>query len=220
MKKSNSFEVRSAMVLAMLAVASPLALAQSGAGSGAANGSEASSGTGTDAGTGTGTGADASAGTSANAASQKLSDEQIAAVVLAADNAELNQARLAEKKTKSKQVKGFAHHMISDHGKHEHAVVSMDKQNRMTPEQSSLSQSLASQTGDTTRQLGEMSGKSFDKAYIDAQVKEHQSLLDALNHQLIPDASNPRVKEMLTRTARTVSSHLEQAKRIQASMAG
>lgn len=204
MKRMNGISVKSVMALALLVAASPLALAQTDANSGATTGGNAASTT----------------TTNTTATGQKLTDGQIAAVVLAADGAEMNQAKMAEKKSRNKKVKGFAHHMLSDHGKNEHALASMDKKTKMIPEQSDLSQSMTTQAEQTAKQLQEMSGKEFDKAYIDAQVQQHQALLDTMNNQLIPNAQNPKLKAMLDKTAKTVSSHLEQAKRIQASMAG
>lgn len=149
---------------------------------------------------------------------QNLNDGQIAAVVLVADHAERNQARLAERKSTNQQIQGFAQHMISDHGKNEKAVARMDRTGNLTPKRSGLSQSLTDQTHRTTQKLERLSGARFDQAYIDSQIREHQSLLNALNSQLIPEARSPKVREMLTRTARAVSSHLEEAKRIQASL--
>lgn len=158
--------------------------------------------------------------TTAGAGTQQLNDSQIAMVVMAADTAEVSQAKMAATKAQNKQVKTFASHMAMDHSTNEHQVAQFDKKKKMTPEESQLSQTLTTQAQQTATQLQGMSGAQFDKAYMDAQVQQHQMVLDALNNQLIPNAQNAQLKTMLQKTAKKVAEHLEMAKKIQSSMSG
>ena len=154
------------------------------------------------------------------AGTQQMTDSQIAMVVMTADTAEVSQAKMATQKAQNKQVKSFANHMMKDHSTNEHQVAQFDKKRKMTPEESQLSQTLTTQAQQTSTQLQGMTGAQFDKAYMDAQVQQHQMVLDALNNQLIPNAQNTQLKDMLEKTAKKVAQHLEMAKKIQARMTG
>ena len=75
--------------------------------------------------------------------------------------------------------------------------------------------------GDADKMLGSLrgaSGASFDLAYIDGQVAEHQKVLDTIDQQLLPSATTEKVIEALKRMRETVASHLEEAKSIQSEL--
>jgi putative membrane protein len=48
----------------------------------------------------------------------------------------------------------------------------------------------------------------------------HEKVLRQLDDQLIPSADNAELRQLLTATRATVSSHLEQARQIQAQLGG
>jgi putative membrane protein len=52
-------------------------------------------------------------------------------------------------------------------------------------------------------------GSDFDRAYIDAQVKAHQEVLDALDNKLIPNAQDASLKANLQQVRPTVAQHLK-----------
>jgi len=63
-----------------------------------------------------------------------------------------------------------------------------------------------------------LSGAAFDKAYIANEVAYHQQVLDAVDKVLIPSAKNDELKALLVKVRPAFVSHLEQAKRVQASL--
>jgi putative membrane protein len=63
-----------------------------------------------------------------------------------------------------------------------------------------------------------LSGKAFDKAYVDNEVSYHQTVLDALDKTLIPNASNSELKNLLVKVRPAFVAHLEHAKHIQAQL--
>jgi putative membrane protein len=88
----------------------------------------------------------------------------------------------------------------------------------VTPEDNDTSKSLT-QGGETTRtRLAGLSGKEFDKAYVDNEVTYHQTVLDALDKTLIPNASNAELKALLVKVRPAFVAHLEHAKHIQAEL--
>jgi predicted outer membrane protein len=66
--------------------------------------------------------------------------------------------------------------------------------------------------------LKQADATSFDSLYISAQVQQHQEVLDMLNGQLIPAATNPELKAQLEKAHTMVQKHLTDAKDIQQSL--
>lgn len=140
-----------------------------------------------------------------------LNDEQIAGITDAANSAEIEQGKLARLKSKDAAVQKFAAKMIAAH---EEAKKNQDKLKLKTAE-SMLGNSLGTEAASALNTLKGAEGKDFDKAYIDAQVNEHQKLLDALNDKLIPNVKNPDLKAYLNQILPHVSRHLQEAQEIQ-----
>ena len=60
-----------------------------------------------------------------------------------------------------------------------------------------------------------LTGKEFDKAYIDNEVAYHQTVLDAIDKTLIPNAQNADLKALLEKVRPAIQAHLDMAKKIQ-----
>jgi putative membrane protein len=147
------------------------------------------------------------------------SDPQIAAIVVTANQVDIDAGKLAETKTKSKDVKAFAQRMVTDHSGVNKAATDLVKKLNVTPEDNPTSQSLK-QGGDANiAKLKTLSGASFDKSYIDHEVAYHESVLDALDKTLIPDAKNEELKALLVKVRPAFVAHLEHARHLQAELA-
>jgi len=142
-----------------------------------------------------------------------LSDEQIAAVTDAANSAEIEQAKLAESKSKDAGVKRFAAMMIAHHG----AAKAKQAKLKLKPAESSVSTSLQADAAGTLDALKSDKGKDFDKAYIAAQVDGHRKVLDTINAKLLPNVKNAELKAYLDEIKPRVEQHLKEAKRLQES---
>jgi putative membrane protein len=144
-------------------------------------------------------------------------DAQIAEVIDAANNGEMAQAREAVSKAKNPRVKQFAQHMITDHGNAEAKLRSIDSKNSITPQDSSVSDRIKQNGDQVMTKLRSSSGSDFDKAYIDAQVDQHQKVLDQIDHD-IPQAQNAALVAYLKDVRTKVAHHLKMAQDIQASL--
>jgi putative membrane protein len=176
---------------------------------GSTNGSAMGSGSGASSGM-------ASGGTGDT--SSTFTDEQITAVTNAANTGEVDQAKEAVKKAKSGKVKTFAQHMITDHGAAFKQQTDIEKKANITPQDNDTSRQIQSDGRTILSQIQGATGADFDRQYIDAQVKEHQSVLDALDNKLIPAAKNADLKSFLQKTRDKVADHLKMAKDIQSSL--
>jgi putative membrane protein len=146
------------------------------------------------------------------------SDAQIAAIVVAANTVDIDAGKLAESKTKNKDVRAFAERMVADHSGVNQQAVALVTKLHVTPEENDTSKSLTQGGAATRDKLKGLSGSAFDKAYVDNEVSYHQTVLDALDKTLIPSASNAELKALLTKVRPAFVAHLEHAKHMQANM--
>jgi putative membrane protein len=146
---------------------------------------------------------------------QALSDEQIAAVTDAANEAEVEQAKIAQKNAKNPRVKKFAAMMIKDHTQAKQKQKKLLGKIDITPADSSMSTQLESDSQQKLEDLKAVKGADFDRAYMDAQVDAHQKVLDAFDNQLIPEADNAEFKALLSEIRPKIAAHLAEAKDIQ-----
>src|SRR5262250_2071652 len=81
--------------------------------------------------------------TSAGVAAAKLTDPQIAHIVVTADDLDIANAKQALQKSKNAEVQRFANRMIADHGSvTDQAVALAKKKLKITPEDNPTSKSL------------------------------------------------------------------------------
>jgi putative membrane protein len=147
-----------------------------------------------------------------------ITDPQIVGVVTAADQIDIATAKLALKKTKNDQVKQFAQQMIDDHTKLQNSVNDLGKKLGVKPAPSDTSKSLHTAAAAENKKLAKLSGKAFDKEYIDHEVDYHQQVIDAASKVLIPNAKNAELKSALEGAAPLLQGHLDHAKQIQSSL--
>lgn len=147
-----------------------------------------------------------------------LSEGQIAMITDLANTAEIEQGKLAQTKAKAASVKKFAAMMVKHHTEAKNEQAKLVKELSLTPTQSQEATLLKSDADKALGSLRGASGASFDLAYIESQVSEHQKLLDTLDQQLIPSAQSEKVSSALKKLRQTVVSHLEEARGIQAEL--
>jgi putative membrane protein len=148
-----------------------------------------------------------------------LTDAQIAAVVVAANQVDIDNGVLAERKSKNEEVKKFAKRMVTDHTGVNKAAVELVTKLGVTPAETDASRGLTA-GGDATRsKLDALDGDTFDRAYVDNEVAYHKAVIEVLDTQLIPSATNAELKNMLVGVRPAFVAHLEHAQHIQASLA-
>ncbi len=144
-----------------------------------------------------------------------LSDEQIVAIVIAANTGEVQQAQLVKDRSHNAQVKKLAESIQADH-----QAISRDQQRlanktKITPMQNQMSLQLSSDNKQALDTLRGKKGADFDREYIEIQIKEHRDLLDTLDNKLIPQAKNGELKSSLQNARSKVESHLRAAEDVQ-----
>jgi len=158
------------------------------------------------------------AASASTAFAQAPNDAQIAAIVVTANQVDVDAGKLAESKGSNKEVKDFGKRMVADHtGVNKQATALVTKL-KVKPEENDTSKSLKSAGEANLKRLKELKGAEFDKAYVDNEVTYHQNVLDALDKTLIPNAKNQELKDLLVKVRPAFVAHLEHAKQLQSSL--
>jgi putative membrane protein len=147
-------------------------------------------------------------------------DPQIAGIVVAANQIDVDAGKLAKSRTKNKEVSSFAQQMITDHTAVNKQASALVKKLKVKPEESDTSKSLKAGASDNMAKLKPLKGADFDRAYVNHEVDYHQAVLDAIDKTLIPSAKNEELKGLLTKVRPAIAAHLEHAKHIQSSLKG
>ncbi len=152
-------------------------------------------------------------------AEKPLTDENIAAIVTTVNNGEIEQAKLAQTNAKDAKVKQFAQLMIQHHTAGNKEAEKILAKASMKPADNEISTKIASDSKAMVESWKPTKGADFDRAYMDAQVKQHQDVLAMMDAKLIPQVKNEDMKKALTGFRGVVETHLKQAQEIQGKLA-
>jgi putative membrane protein len=156
----------------------------------------------------------ASAG-AATPATARLTASQIAMVTELANSAEIEQGKLAQSKAKSASVKKFAAMMVKHHSEAKTDQAKLYQELGLTPTPSTQGNLLKDDADKTMGTLRAADGNAFDLAYMNSQVEAHQKVLNTINQELLPSASEEKLRDSLGDMKDTVEAHLKEARSIQ-----
>ena len=146
-------------------------------------------------------------------------DPQIAAIVVTANQVDIDAGKLATSRASSRDVRQFAQQMITDHTSVNKSATDLVKKLNVKPEPNPTSESLKKGGDENMASLKKLKGAEFDKAYVNHEVEYHQTVLDAVDKTLIPSAQNADLKALLVKVRPTFAAHLDHAKQLQSQLA-
>lgn len=131
------------------------------------------------------------------------------------NTAEIQLARIASKRASSSDVKKLAEKLAVDHSKNREQGRSLAQKLKapVTPvagEDITVAGSAAMPSD-----LQAKSGASFDKAYVEHEIRGHESNIQKIQSQMLPAARDPQVKAYLQRTLADMEGHLASLKEVQ-----
>jgi putative membrane protein len=154
----------------------------------------------------------------ATASDNAINDAQIAAIVVTANQVDIDAGKLAASRSEAARVKEFAQLMVTDHSGVNKSATELAAKLKVVPEANATSQSLKKGGDENLATLNKLSGAAFDRAYVAHEVVYHQAVLDALDKSLIPNAKNAELKALIVKVRPAFVAHLEHAKQLQASL--
>ncbi|HVH56756.1 MAG TPA: DUF4142 domain-containing protein [Vicinamibacterales bacterium] len=149
---------------------------------------------------------------------QEINDAQIAAIVVTANQVDIDAGELAAARASSADVKKFGQQMVTDHKGVNKSAVDLATKLKVTPEENETSKALKAGGEKNVANLKTLKGAAFDQAYVDHEVAYHTQVIEALDKTLIPNAKNAELKALLVKVRPAFVAHLEHAKHIQSSL--
>lgn len=147
-----------------------------------------------------------------------INDAQIAAIVVTANQVDVDAGKLAAATSTNAEVKKLGELMVTDHTAVNKSAVDLVTRLGVKPEDNPTAQSLAAGGEKNLAHLRTLQGAAFDKAYVAHEVEYHQQVLDAVDQVLIPGASNAELRALLVKVRPAFVAHLEHAKQVQQSL--
>ena len=152
------------------------------------------------------------------ASGQAIDDARIAAVVVTANQVDIDAGQFAYSRSTNDKVKEFAQLMVTDHTGVNKAATELVARLQVSPQASPTSEALKSGGEKHLAHLKTLKGAAFDRAYIDHEFTYHQQVIDALDTVLIPGATNTELKALLIKVRPAFIAHRDHAKRLQSTM--
>jgi putative membrane protein len=128
--------------------------------------------------------------------------------------AEVELGKLAEQKSSNPQVKTFAQRLVSDHSKANQQLMSIAQRDSVSPPKSADKEHSALQA-----RLAKLNGQAFDRAFVQAQVEDHQKDIQYLQQQARA-VQDPNLKSFIQQTLPVMQQHLQMAEQIENQMTG
>jgi putative membrane protein len=147
-----------------------------------------------------------------------MNDAEIAAIVVAANTADIDNGKEAQSKSKNADVKMLGRQMVNDHSASNRQADSLAKSLSLNPQESETSRGMKAQQDSIRGEIKKLNGAAYDKAYVDNEVTFHETVLNALDQTLIPNAQNAQLKDLLQNTRPIIAAHLEHARQVQSKL--
>ncbi len=116
--------------------------------------------------------------------------------------------KMAEKKAHLKEIKDFGNMMVTDHSKAGDELKSLARQNNIN-----LPDSLNEDKKDKIQDMEKLSGRKFDKEYVDMMVDDHQNDVSKFKDES-QNAASPEVRQFAAKVLPTLQKHLDKIQEI------
>ena len=150
---------------------------------------------------------------------QALDDAQIAAIVVTANQVDIEAGELARKAASNGEVRKFAERMVVDHTGVNKSAGELAAKLNVTPRDSDTSRALKTGGDQNLAKLRTLKGAAFDKAYVEHEVAYHAQVLEAIDKTLVPNAQNAELKALIVKVRPAIAAHLEHARHLQTQLA-
>lgn len=144
-------------------------------------------------------------------ANANLHDGNVLAILLAANEAQVQYAEIALAKSKNSEVRKFALMTKFDHESVSGAVRELAKRLDIEPENTELSTSQYARAVSMRAAFRDLEGISFDTAYIANEAEFHRTLLRTIDDVLLRAAKEDELRTLLKAIRPAMAAHLEHA---------
>jgi putative membrane protein len=153
--------------------------------------------------------------TTAAPAAAKWTDGNVLATITAINQGEVDIGNAAMAKLGNKDAKDFCDMMVKDHGEGVKKLSTIATEQQLTPMDNETTTAMRMEGATlVTKMSADPAGPAYDKAYMQAMVDGHQKALNAIDQKLLPNATNPALKDTITAMRGKVQEHLSRAQSV------
>jgi putative membrane protein len=152
-------------------------------------------------------------------ATATLTNENIFAVLDAANMQDSVAGALAARKGTDTQVKEFGRMMVRDHGALRKRGLDLAQQLNVTPQPPTTDTSARAHEATMARLNSMAAGRNWDRSYIDHEVQMHEQVLATAQHALV-SATNQDLQALIRQATPNIQAHLDRAREIQQRLGG
>src|SRR5690348_14545247 len=145
--------------------------------------------------------------------SRALDDATIVAIFDAANTADIETGQLGAKKGTTKEIRDFGAMLARDHKVVRQQGRDLAKKLGVTPTPPKDDDSARNHAA-IMKRLNSLSGKEFDKAFLQNEVGYHDAVIDAVSKTLLPAIQNAELKDLVTKVAPAFVAHRDAAKNL------
>ena len=149
----------------------------------------------------------------------RIPDGNTAGILLASHAADLAAAAIATSRAQHRDVKLLARNIVTDHTAMSLRLTRLVEDIGLATRDDDISRLLRDGSAARRDSLRRLSGRQFDSAYVENEVRYHRDLLVAIDEVFLPSVRNARLKEHLAGIRPTIASHLGLARQVQAAIA-
>jgi putative membrane protein len=142
----------------------------------------------------------------------ELNDAQVLGVLRAGDGAEVIESQLAVARASDPRVRDLAQQMLADHRISDDLLGELGAREGIVMADSMTSDTVRSIDQATLDDLQGRTGADFDRAYLDAQVRDHEVFLATIDNTLLRSATNNRLKQQLATIRARTAEHARKAR--------
>jgi len=142
-----------------------------------------------------------------------LDDATIVAIFDVANTADIETGELAMKKGTTKEVRDFGAMLARDHKAVRQQGRDLAKKLGVTPTPPKPDDMAAGHKA-AMKQLNAVSGKEFDKAFLEHEVGYHTAVISAVEKTLLPAIKNAELKDLVVKVAPAFAAHRDAAKNL------
>lgn len=146
-------------------------------------------------------------------AAAKLDDPTIVAIFDAANTWDIQTGQIAVKRGSNKDVRDFGAMLARDHKMVRQQGRDLAKKLGVTPTPPK-DFAMAKDHEAAVKKLNSLSGKDFDKAFLQHEVDFHKAVIDAVTTTLLPSLQNQEVKDLVTKVAPAFTAHMQAAQNL------
>lgn len=148
------------------------------------------------------------------AAAPKLDDPTIVAIFDNANTWDIATGGLGAKKGTTKEVRDFGAQLVRDHTNVRKQGRDLAKKLGVTVPALPKDFAMKKDHDAAMKKLQGLSGKAFDKAFLQHEVDYHKAVIDAVNTTLLPALKNQEVKDLVTKIAPAFKAHQDMAQNL------